>query len=113
MALGLTDARRRFREDLAWMQANLINIHIPRGKPKVKPDQLLPPAKQPMEAAPVVDLPPLGPNATPAEQVAHMKARVRASMSSREADEFWRSAEGRRIKSLLGEDLEEAPDPEE
>lgn len=39
---GQEENRKFIRSTLAWVQANLMNIHVPRGKPRIKPEQLLP-----------------------------------------------------------------------
>jgi hypothetical protein len=41
-ALGFADRQQGTLEMLAWMQANLMNVHIPRGRSRIRPEHLLP-----------------------------------------------------------------------
>lgn len=102
-ALGVGDARAWLQRQLAWTQVNLINVQIPKGKPKLRIESLLP--AKPTGAIEDV-FPDAGdmPGATPAEKLKAAKNRVRGKLARRDADEFWRSAEGRRIVKLLGEE---------
>lgn len=111
-AAGVEDGRRVWRDLAAWLQVNLINSNIPRGKPRLRVEQILPPMKRrTMDGAEleleVVDALPLPDNATPAEKVAAMKARVRRTMAVNDARDFWQSEEGRRIKAMLGDEVAE------
>ena len=113
---GQEEARGWIRELMAWVQANLMNIHIPRGKPKVKPAQLLPrrdrrrrapetdeDAVREIEAA-------LGPlEATQGDPQARMtaaKVRAREKQDRSEWRAFRESSEGRRLAELIGDDEE-------
>jgi hypothetical protein len=79
-AEGHSETWARIWETLAWVQANLINVHVGKGK-GVKPQQLLPKGLRRK------DVPDAAEDVAPIS-VADAKARVRAAMR-RKADEEW------------------------
>lgn len=98
-------------ELLAWVQANLINIHIPRGKPRVTPKKLLPKnhGKRKMGAddelsTEEMDEIMIATAATTKERMAVTKARLKAKQELEEARAFWSSPEGQRIRELTREE---------
>lgn len=109
---GQEDYRFWVREILAWTQANLMNIHIPRGKPRVKLQDLLPRRRRKAEEdVKKIDeqieqeiAPLLGAGASMKEKMRQAVQRTRARQQAKEAAEFWSSSEGARIKLLLGEE---------
>lgn len=114
---GQDEARTWFLESLAWMQANLINVHVPRGKPRVRADQLLPKRRkkkanddEATRTELAEKLAPLSAATTsegPRARLEAVKARARATQEAREWNEFRNSAEGKRIAALLDDDSEE------
>lgn len=100
---------------LAWTQTNLINAQIPRGKRKLKVDQLMPtrPKRRdedeyveptdPPEPVPVLEdpVPTLAPGASPIEHVRALAARVRTKQEAAERRAFWSGAEGRKLRQIL------------
>lgn len=94
-------------EVLAWVQANLINVHVPRGKARVKPDSLLPRSarrrKGGADEAPET-LAALDAGGDPKARLAAMKERARARQDREDAERFAASTEGRRMMQLLGEE---------
>lgn len=98
-------------ELLAWVQANLINVHIPKGKPRVTPKKLLPKGhgKRKMGAddelsQDELDEIMLATAASPRERMAATKAKLRAKQELAEIDAFWSSPEGRRIREMMREE---------
>ena len=69
-----------FERDLeksAWEQANLINVHIPRGKPRLRKEKIFKPSRKPWEEA-TVDM------GAPGSE-AEVLAKVRAVEGARDA----------------------------
>lgn len=109
---GQEDYRFWVRELFAWTQANLMNIHIPRGKPRVKIQDLLPKRKKRVEEdvnklsdqfeAEMAPL--LGAGASRKERMQQAARRAREKQEAKESAEFWSSNEGSRIRQLLGEE---------
>lgn len=95
---------------LAWTQANIINAQIPRGKPRLSVEKLLPkkPSAQESVPEPLPDLDAFDESITPEERARRARERVRAKRAAEASREFWTSAEGRRILMLLGEQDEES-----
>lgn len=104
---------------LAWMQVNLINIHVPRGKGRVTKQRIRPtkPSREGIfawakrvlsglgigEREPLPPLPPVKPGDKEAARKAlrerrkHMVAR-----EEREAErEFWSTPEGRKLREQM------------
>jgi hypothetical protein len=101
-------------ELLAWVQANLINIHIPKGKPRVTPKKLLPKGhgrKKPTgddepdteEIERLAASIPGQPGGAKA-RVAAAKARLKAKREVEEERAFWSSPEGQRIRQMIREE---------
>lgn len=107
----------------AWMQANLINVHVPKGKPRMTVEKLRPKknrsgARDRDEAAAIdavddSDLPDLagGRDSTPVDPKEQARQALRRAAARREAKEhaeeaerFWEGPEGRRMKELWGEE---------
>ena len=99
-------------ELLAWMQANLINIHIPRGKPRMTVDKLLPKGRkrrarkdldednlyavtQALSSDPVADA---------QKNIARKQQRIVERKLEEEESAFWKSAEGKRLANMLSEE---------
>lgn len=109
---GQEDYRFWVREILAWTQANLMNIHIPRGKPRVKIQDLLPRRKkrheediQKIEEQLELEMQPImGVGTSTKDRMKQVAQRARIKKEAKEAAEFWSSNEGARIKMLLGEE---------
>jgi len=115
---------------LAWTQANLINVHIPKGKSRVKAEQLRPKRKRPQDGD---DSPEGGldmdevrsfnegvnakadksgrdqdgtkPADSPKEQaraaVEDAKARARARQDDQDSSEFWSTQQGRDLQAFI------------
>lgn len=104
-------------ELLAWVQANLINVHIPKGKPRVTPKKLLPKGHgrrktgadeiDDEELERIQDAVPIAGGKTRDGVKARMeakRAKLRAKQELAEMDAFWSSAEGRRIREMMREE---------
>lgn len=113
---GYADLWHRFREALAWAQTNLINVHIPRSKPRVRIEQLLPKRKRPVrsededvqpDVVPVDD----GVVLSPVDALAAEKKRRQLAASAKEDASFWSSAEGKELSARL-EDQEREFEPD-
>jgi hypothetical protein len=105
-AQGQRDRDDWLLEVLAWVQANLINIHIPRGKPRVRPDTLLPRSTRRRRADTddtAIERVEEGTGSDPKARMEALKRRVRARVEREDQERFWSGAEGRRMLSLLGE----------
>ena len=114
--LGALDGRRESMRMLAWVQCNLINAQIPKGKRKLNVDQIMPskrrrdpdeyvePTDAP-DAAPAAEdeAPPLLPGTSAVEHVRALGARVRAKQEAQERRIFWSGPEGRKLRSILDE----------
>lgn len=96
---------------LAWVCANLMNVHIAKGK-RIKASDLRP--KKPdasqeavddreIEAALSRDVIPDDPKEAARQALRRAAAAQRAREEAAESRVFWDSSEGRRIKGLLGE----------
>jgi hypothetical protein len=86
---------------LAWAQVNLINVQIPRGKPRLTVDKLLPKrqrkkAVSQADAEEAVDLL----TASPKERIKLQASRAKARREAEEDARFWQSPEGRKLKQL-------------
>lgn len=82
----------RVVEVLAWMQANLINVHVPKGKPRVTVDALLPRgARSRRGGATVADAP---------ASIDEAKARARLAIAEKEEAEFATSERGKRMTKV-------------
>lgn len=99
---------RRERDDwalevLAWVQANLINVHVGKGR-RVRPDQLLPRStkrRKQADAELEIDA-----GDDPKDRVEASKRRARERAEREDAERFQASPEGRRMVALL-DDAEE------
>lgn len=108
---GWSERRRQEMELLAWVQANLINIHIPKGKAGVKMHQLLPKWAKRLakgEASDEVDDVP-GEGGDPVAAMAKAKDRVRQKRD----EGWWQSGPGVALRRALGEDVGGADEDEE
>lgn len=112
---GQDEARQWQLEALAWMSANLMNIHIPRGKPKVRADQLLPKRRSKSKAGDVEDREAadrmevaLGAlSETPIDargRVEAAKVRARQKREAEEWAEFNRTSGGKRIAEIFADE---------
>lgn len=90
-------------EVLAWLQANLINVHVPRGKARVKAEALLPRSAKRRRSDATDDMAMLDNGSDPRARLEAAKARARAKREREEAEHFANSPEGRRMVALLGE----------
>lgn len=82
----------RALEVLAWVQANLINVHIPKGKPRITVDGLLPRgARSRRGSQTAVDAP-----ATMDEA----KERARKALAEKEQAEFESSERGKKMSKV-------------
>lgn len=104
---GRADFMDRVMEIGAWMQANLMNVHIPRGKPRATVDKLLPRSvKQRRNAGnEEKDLAALAETLIedPKERRLAREARLREEAAQEEARRFRDTPEGRRIRQLVEE----------
>ena len=114
---GYDDQIKRASQLLAWTQANLINIHVPKGKSKVKPEQLLPKPKRTDEdgeseidedevkafedAVSKRDSDITDPKERAKAAVADAKARARAAQDQSDSDTYWRTKAGRDLSDWL------------
>lgn len=105
---------------LSWLQANLINIHIPRGKPRVTAEKIRPRNRRKRREqsdeqidAEIENLSRMfssGPESQKDEaRAARERARNRVLRKQEEEDSkrFWGSNQGNRIKKLLEVDEDE------
>lgn len=105
--LGQEDAKQWNVMMLAWVQSNLINVQLPRGKGvtameiarTVLPADRMPAAAQGDPEDLVVE----NEKADPFERVRALKDRVRRKEAARERKAFWTSPDGRKLARLLGE----------
>lgn len=94
---------------LAWVQVNLINAQIPRGKPKLTVEKLMPRKRDDdadearAERAQDDDeqVPHVSPGLSPQEQVRALNARMRRIHARKDARDFWSGPEGRKMLSVL------------
>lgn len=109
---GYRDRLDRWVELLAWTQANLMNIHIPRGKPRMTVEKLLPKGKK-KRGRKDVDEDALfavqqaladDPAEVARERMRAKQNRLRSKQEEDEARQFWNSPEGRRIGDYLREE---------
>lgn len=101
---GQNEARTWLLEALAWTQANLINIHIPRGKPKTRPDQLLPKRRRRSSDDETVKQQldeELSPLQDPKARLEEMKRRARERMRDKEFEDWKKSKEAAKILGIL------------
>ena len=103
---------------LAWMQANLINIHIPRGKPRLTVDKLRPKGvksrrKEEGDEGPTADeiaqldlafSEPMDPKERVKQEAARITQKRKEKEITEDSARFWSSREGRRVKELFGEE---------
>lgn len=93
----------------AWVQANLINIHVPRGKQKVKPEDLkkkkprkmrvgAPAEKSDAEIEVALEIEQAE---TPKERTKLIARRIRAREEHQEALRYFASPDGRRLMETL------------
>lgn len=94
----------RIMEVLAWMQTNLINIHIAKGR-RVTMDDVLPRGvrkKRRDESPPDFESP------------QEMKAWMRKKNEQRDDTIFWGSPDGQQVRDMLGiEEYEDGADTKE
>lgn len=108
---GQTEARTWFLETMAWVQANLINVHVPRGKPRVTAEQLLPRKRRKTKEEDLDsvkqslddEFAPLdGATQSAKDRLDTVKAKARASADKKDYEAFMASKEGRRLAEILG-----------
>jgi hypothetical protein len=95
------------------MQANLINIHIPRGKPRLTVDKILPRGKRRRDRKAVEDdseailevQQALGgdPKEIALARMRAQQTKIREKREREEAESFWNSPEGARVLEYLRE----------
>jgi hypothetical protein len=86
-----------FLEALAWVQANLLNAQIPKGKAKLTVEKLLPRGVRTRRKQ----------DSAPATTIGEAKAKARAAQERRDNSEFDATETGQRIeriKRMLGDD---------
>jgi hypothetical protein len=99
------------------MQANLINIHVPKGKPKVTVEKLRPKgsrrrgrdrdvqdAVDDSELSAVMTEAPADPKEAARAAMQRARDRREGREHAEESTRFWDGPEGRRMKELLGEE---------
>lgn len=117
---GYQDRVDQVLEILSWVQANLINIHIPRGKPRVTPEKIKPRSiarrqrEREQSAGREVEEETIDTSqldsalnkaTDPKERarLARQRAKQKREMAEqmKDADSFWNSSEGKRAKAIL------------
>lgn len=109
-AEGFALRRRWDHETLAWVQANLINIHVPRGKARVRAEDLAPRRAEEIDDGSVegsveemtraVD----GRVISPKERHERNVRRIVERRDREDRDAFWGSLEGKRAEDVLAGD---------
>jgi len=95
----------------AWAQANLMNVHIPKGKPRMTVDKLLPRGKRKRDRKEIDEEALLDVQQALADNPAEAaKSRleakmekIRASKAENEDAAFWDSVEGHKLREMLEE----------
>ena len=98
-------------ELLAWTQANLMNIHIPKGKPRMTVDKLLPRGKRKRDRKEIDEEALLdvqqalsdNPAEAAKNRLEAKMHKIRTSQMEEEDAAFWSSVEGRKLREMLEE----------
>jgi hypothetical protein len=92
---GYSDNWDRIRELMAWVQTNLINIHVPRGKRKVRTSDLLPKTnrKKKRNDKSADDI--------PASNLEEAKERARRRIQEEESKAFYSTESGRMLRERI------------
>lgn len=110
---GQEENRKFIRSTLAWVQANLMNIHVPRGKPRIKPQQLLPKSdKKQKNVSDEIAIAQFqaetailrGANLNPKDRMEQAKQRALAKREKEEWEAFINSKDGMRYLELREEE---------
>jgi L-rhamnose isomerase len=82
----------RQMQQLAWHAANIMNCWVPKGKPRITVQKLLPrsPSVRDKQAAPT--------------SLEEAKARAQRGLEDKELSEVWSGEKGKRLKDYLGQD---------
>lgn len=111
---GCAEAQDKDMQKWAWVQANLINVQIPRGKPRLTVDKLLPKRARKTaagESTEQVEATVELLYAKPSERRKMRAAAMKAKQDAEDARRYWASAEGVRLRRSMRSlvDDEESP----
>jgi hypothetical protein len=107
---GQTLKWERIEDVLSWLQANLINIHIPRGKPKLTVEKIRPKRQRPAATVDDVSDDDIRDSMAafseqfikdPVKQEEARERRLMRAEARRENRRFWRTREGATLEMKL------------
>jgi hypothetical protein len=110
---GQEENRKFIRSTLAWVQANLMNIHVPRGKPRIKPEQLLPRSDKNKKSASDEQIARQlemetaiigGASKDPRARMEQAKLRAKAKQEKEDWENFISTERGKRYLTILEEE---------
>lgn len=101
---GRAELQDKVMQICAWVQTNLLNIQIPKGKPRITVDKLLPRrARKPVQSAEELDLAVELLTASSGQAQRLRAKQARRKEEAAEARRFWASPEGRKMARRMRE----------